>query len=150
MKLPIIAGAMVLAFVAEGAMAACSAPGTQVRDTGANTDLTDLLTGNTVCVGSSPVWTAQEEHRAGGDLYDYKLGASDPVDPTKKLGTWATTGNGNNSIVTYTYDTFGTAVSYSFKVYEANAAAGTYDFCGVAANDVEGATVKPGLGPCLP
>ncbi len=50
-----------------------------------------LLNGNTICTNDS-----QEQHRNGvevagvlkGDLWDFKKGAGDPVDPTSQVGTW--------------------------------------------------------------
>jgi hypothetical protein len=105
---------VLLAGISGEAMAACASPATQV--TGAA--LTNLISGNTVCaVQGSDKW--QEQHRAGAQLWDYKKGPSDPVDPTKQVGTWSIAGD----TVTYAYTG---GPSYTYSVYDDG---GTYSFC---------------------
>lgn len=66
------------------------------------TELQNLLTGRTVCAQlGNDRW--QERHVSGGALRDYKLGPNHPIDPTKQVGTWSTTGSGANTVVTYSY-----------------------------------------------
>ncbi len=61
---------------------------------------------------NSDTW--QEEHQSGGDLWERARGASDPIDHSRKVGTWS----GNGSTVTYNY-TGGS--SFTFSVYADNA-----------------------------
>ena len=62
-----------------------------MADCNSNTKVTGnaldtLVIGNTVCaVKGGERW--QEQHRGGGQLWDYKMGSSDPVDPTAQVGT---------------------------------------------------------------
>ena len=139
MKLPIIAGAMVLAFVAEGAMAACSAPAaSQVK----NGDVTTLLSGNTVCASrAGDTW--QEEHHADSTLWDYKMGDGHAVDPRKQLGNWAVTGNGAGTSVVYTYTGGST---FTYEVWDNGG--GSYSFCGVDTLDFALAATVAGTKVC--
>lgn len=97
------------------------------------------LTGNTVCVGTSSNWEAQELHVSGGDLTDYKRGPSHPTDPTKTIGSWRT-----NSGNTLTHD-YGGGTSYTYQV-KSNGGA-SYSFCSATGAEII-ATVKTGSGPC--
>lgn len=105
------------------------------------TTLSTLLSGNTVCVGSSGNWEAQEFHAANGDLIDWKRGASHPVDPTKKVGTWSITGTGSAMRVNYTYG----SQTYSNAVW--NHGDGTYSFCNNQGTETIG-RMKTGQGAC--
>ncbi len=72
------------------------------------------LSGNTICV-LSPEFS-QEEHRSGGELWDYKKGPADTVDPTSQIGHWTTGTNSNGKgIVTYIYTGGGTS-TYTLEV----------------------------------
>lgn len=106
-------------------VAACSDP----QVTGG--DLTTLIAGKTVCAArGAEKW--QEQHRggpSGGALWDYKKGASDPVDPTKQVGNWSI---GADS-VTYSYG----GPSYTYSVH--GPAGGPYSFCTGGAEVVGGA-----------
>jgi prepilin-type processing-associated H-X9-DG protein len=100
------------------------------------------LSGQTVCVGSAGNWQNQEYHAPGGDLIDWKKGASDPVDPTKSIGSWAVSGSGSNEEVTYTYNT---GESYSYRVHDNGS--GNYSFCD-GTNEIVQATIKAGQSAC--
>lgn len=94
--------------------------------------LSELLTNNTICVGSAPIWDHQEWHQPGGDLWDWKQGdghlnPSATVDPTKRLGTWAITGSGTATQVQHNYTASGGPLVYSFTVWKNPD--GTYSFC---------------------
>lgn len=118
---------VVLLAVVSGKVMAVDCNGGQLKNTGNNPNvISNAITAKTVCatIGSQK-W--QEYHKPGGDLIDYKKGPTNPVDPSKKVGTWSTGGNGSNSLVTYNY---GTGGSYSYKVHLNG---GTYTFCGVGA-----------------
>lgn len=108
--------------------------------------VSSLLSGNTVCSpagcsGASCQWQEQHGGTGGGTLTDYKKGPSDPIDPTKPVGTWsvATTGNTNGK-VTYSY-TGGGNYPYDVKNNGTN-----YSFCGT--NGEFTFTVKSGLVGC--
>ena len=100
------------------------------------------LSGQTACVGSPGNWQNQEYHAPGGDLIDWKKGASDPVDPTTSIGDWSVSGSGADQIVTYTYDAGG---SYSYRVHDNGD--GTFSFCD-GTSEVVSATLKPGQSAC--
>lgn len=126
---------VLLAGIAGEAMAACTTPAIQVTGTA----LSSLVSGNTVCATQgADKW--QEQHRSGGELWDYKKGPSDPVDPTKKVGTWTI----GADTVTYAYTG---GPSYTYSVFDDG---GTYSFC-TAPNGsavVSGATFKTGSTNC--
>ena len=67
------------------AQVACPVGSTRVVNVG------PLVAGNTLCaVRGSDRW--QEQHRGtglSGALWDYKMGANHPVDPTEQVGTWS-------------------------------------------------------------
>lgn len=114
-------------------------------------DLSTLLAGNTVCVGSTGNWESQEQHwvtisgpPASGDLYDYKRGPGDPKDPTRKLGTW--TVNANDT-VTYDYTAFQPNQTYTFTVHGPSASGDSYSFCN-GGTEAAKATIKSGLVSC--
>ena len=100
--------------------------------------LTTLVSGHTVCATrGTDKW--QEQHRSGAQLWDYKKGASDPVDPSKQVGTWSI---GSNS-VTYSYTG---GPSYTYSIHEEGG--GTYSFCSSGSVVVSGATFKQGNSSC--
>lgn len=125
MKRLIITGIVLLAGISGQAAADCISN----RISGGNNLLT-LLSGNTVCGqrGSGATqeqW--QEEHLSGGQLWDFKRGTSDPVDPRKQVGTWSAS-NGANAAVTYSYT--GGAGPYTYQVYRVGAVGSNrYSFC---------------------
>lgn len=108
------------------AMADCT--GTLVSP---GTAVATLLSGKTVCGRPGPGYTGpatdrwQEEHHAGGALWDYKLGNGNPVDPREQVGTWSVSlsslpGSGR---VNYAYGTGG----FTYAIF--NHGDGTYSFC---------------------
>ncbi len=98
-----------------------------------------LVTNRYVCVGASPNAQWNELH-TGGKVIDYKLGPSDPVDPSDTVanptGTYVIGPGSPQSVgkITYTYPGGGT---YSYTVRanlgSTNPATGTYSFCGASA-----------------
>ncbi len=141
MKRYVLPGLMALVLVSMEASAQCT-PGTR------NNNLQNILPGNTVCATrASDKW--QEQHRGSGTsgaLWDFKKGPSDPIDPSRQVGTWSIGGPGNRQ-VTYTYTAFGSPVSHTFEVH--GPTGGPYNFCGVGgAQNVLGATVVPGVTSC--
>jgi len=113
-------------FFTQNAFAACDNP---------VSNATAELSNTTVCVGSSPNWEHQEEHYSNGDLWDYKKGPSDPIDPSEDLGSWEATG----SVVTYNYG----SAPYIFTLHKSGSS--TYEFCNGTAPIVSGATLT-GIG----
>lgn len=132
MKRLMMTSFVLLAGIPGGAMAACSDP----QITGAA--LTSLLSGNTVCATrGAEKW--QEQHRAGGALWDFKKGPSDPADPTAQVGGWSIA----NDTVTYSY-TGGASFTYSVH----GPAGGPYSFCTGGGEIVGGATILTGSTGC--
>jgi hypothetical protein len=133
MKRLMITSLVLLAGISGGATAACTA---NTRVTGGALDT--LIIGNTVCATrGAEKW--QEQHRAGGALWDYKKGATDKVDPTKQVGTWGIARNE----VTYSYTG---GPSYTYSVH--GPAGGPYSFCTGGAEIVSSATFNPGNSSC--
>ena len=132
MKRYILPALIAMAFVSFDASAQSPCSGnTRVND------LRTLLPGKTVCATrGTDRW--QEEHRGSGlsgELWDYKMGPTDKIDPSKKVGTWSIGGPANR-LVTYTYGT--TDVS-RFEVHQVG---GKYNFCGTGGANVLGATIQ--------
>lgn len=134
MKRSILTAMVLLAGIPTLAMANCTAA---TRVTGAA--LNTLVIGNTVCATrNGEKW--QEQHRAGGQLWDYKMGPGHPIDPSKQVGTWSIARN----FVTYCYTGH---KCYSYSVH--GSGADTYDFCFPNGTlQVPGATFKTGLQSC--
>lgn len=135
MKLLSIGTAAALLLASGGAMAAC--PGTPLTATA----ITNLLTGNTVCVGTAGNWEAQELHVSGGSLVDYKLGPGHAIDPSEPVGTWSV----DTAAATVTHN-YGPGAIYTYKI---SANGGTsYSFCSTAGASEVVANVKTGGGGC--
>ena len=117
--------------------------------------LANTLAGNTVCgTGAGPQNTGdhwQEFHDGQGNnspLIEWARG-TDPIDPTRQVGTWAAP-NGNSTTSTVTYNYTG-GDTYIFAVY--NNGNGTYSFCdGVGASgggtEQAIARLQSGQGAC--
>lgn len=137
MKQIIVWGVFVLAGLAGQAMADCSGPSlNQVQ-------LQNTLSGMTVCATrGDEQWQEQHQGSSGGALVDYKKGPSDPVDPSKEVGSWNISGTGTNAVVTYNYGSGGT---YSYAVHDNED--GTYSFCGDSTGEEIVATIVP-AAPC--
>ena len=132
MKLHLMIGAVALAMVAAEALAQCDA------DTRVN-NLGTVLPGNTVCAErGTDKW--QEQHVAGGALFDYKLGPNHLIDPIKKVGTWSI--GAEDDEVTYSYTN---GPSFTFTVHEKG---GLYNFCAGSAASITGASIVLGITSC--
>ena len=136
MKRILLTSIVALAGFTGAAVAQTSGCAQNTRVTGSA--LTTLVSGNTVCATrGADRW--QEQHRVGGQLWDFKKGPSDPVDPTSQVGTWAIASNN----VIYSY-TGGPSFTYSIH------GSGPYSFC-TAPNGtavVSGAIFRPGSSSC--
>lgn len=142
MKRLLVTSIVLLAGISGEAMAIDCTGGTQLKNTvGDPNVIANALSGKTVCatIGSQK-W--QEYHQAGGALIDYKKGPSDPVDPTKTVGSWSTSGTDASSRVTYNY---GSGGSYS---YEVHLSGGTYTLCGVSGAPTLDVTLPSGQVSC--
>jgi hypothetical protein len=134
----IVSGSLLLLTCISGQATAAPCDGPS-RVTGAA--LSTLISGNTVCATrGADRW--QEQHRTGGQLWDYKKGPTDPVDPTTQVGTWSISGNN----VTYSYMGEGPVPSYTYSVH----GSGTYSFCTRVNGSeiVSGAIFLPGSTSC--
>ncbi len=134
-KSTLITAAVLLACAGAAQAQDCScAPGS--KRTTANTQLVNLLTNRMVCANvGDEKW--QEHHNPNGQLWDYKLGPTDPRDPSSVVGSYSIA----NNLVTYTYG----GQPYTYAV----CAVGTssYTFCGQRA--IPGAKVGgSGLTAC--
>ena len=133
----IVTTAVLLACISGQAAAICTAPS---RVSGAN--LTKLIEGNTVCATrGSERW--QEQHRAGGQLWDYKRGPTDPIDPTKQVGTWSIS-MAMGGTVTYSYTG---GPNFTYSVHDEGGGA-SYSFCSGGTEIVTGATFLSGSTSC--
>jgi hypothetical protein len=83
----------------------------------------------------------QEQHRAGGQLWDFKLGVGNPMDPESQVGTYSFSGNGASSAVTHTYS----ATAFTWRVYLFSSP-NTYSFCTAAGVEHVRAFVIAGAG----
>lgn len=117
-----------------------SASVTEVDGSPTGGQLSSSLGLKTVCVGSVGNWQNQEYHAGtvGGSIIDWKLGASDPKDPTKTIGSWSLSGN----TVVYNYTGAG---SFTYTVWQQTN--GSLDFCSGTSTVVNG-TVKAGQSAC--
>lgn len=141
MKRLIITSIVLLAGISGEAMAV-DCTNNQVVDTA----ITTAVSSKTVCASIPGGDKWQEYHQtpagAANNLIDYKKGPSHAVDPTKPVGTWSTSENGSNSVVTYNY---GPGGSYSYKVYLNS---GQYTFCGVGSAPTLDVTLLSGQVSC--
>jgi hypothetical protein len=137
-KTPLVALCTLVAF--SGTAWAQCAPGTRLNQT----QLSSTFSGNTLCAQrGSDRW--QEQHRTGGELWDYKLGADHQMDPTKKVGTWEISGTGANAVLVHTYG----ATSFSWEVCGPVGVGTGYTLVSTgAAGTISGAEVKSGSTSC--
>jgi hypothetical protein len=97
-----------------------------------------LVNGQYACVGTSPNAQWNELHTGNGNsgtMIDWKLGPTDPVDPSTTVGAYQVTagpagGGQNPGLITYTYG----STAYGYYIV-ANLGAsvpnpGQYSFCG--------------------
>ncbi len=133
------AGALLLVF-ASGAWAACPT-GTALT----STQITALLSANTICAASgSDVW--QEQHRAGGQLWDYKRGPGHATDPTAQVGTWTINAGSRTSPAGTVTHNYGGASVYTYNVFGTGVVGSSHNFCNAVTSVV--GTVKPGQSSC--
>lgn len=130
MKPVFVMGSIFLALGASHAVMAQTCSGNKLSATAIQT----LVAGKYACYGPGAYpnvqWNELHTGTSSGTVTDYKKGPSDPVDPTKAVGTYAITGT-NSAIITYTYSDGGGA--YGYNVYAnlgtASPNPGNYSFC---------------------
>ena len=151
MKTLCITTIAMVAVVSGEVMAAANCRSNTRVDTNAQNGgpLTTLIAGNTVCAQrGSERW--QEQHRGGGQLWDYKLG-TDPKDPTSQVGTWQIIG-GTQISYSYPAGTPTYTITYSVHNEGTNVSPGPYSFCTSTGPSVtpivSGATFFPGNASC--
>ena len=153
MKLIPLALAVGLAAVATSALSQAVCTGTPLT----KLQIDAIVTSNTVCgrpgagypggAGSSDRW--QEEHKAGGQLWDYKLGPGHAVDRSKQVGTWSTVQPSPTDLSTISH-AYSATVVFTWLMYgPANNVPGqsTYSFCSSGAEHVR-AFVRLGAVSC--
>lgn len=108
------------------------------------TALSSTFPGNTLCAQrGGDKW--QEQHRTGAQLWDYKLGPTSTVDPTKQVGTWSIQGTGSNAVLRHTYG----ATSYDWAVCGPGGVGTGYTLISTgSAGTITGAEVKSGQVSC--
>ncbi len=127
---------LAVSFSGESIAACTGAPLTEVA-------LTGLIEGNTVCASIPGGDEWREQHRiTNNELWDYKKGPGDPVDPTEKVGTWSI-GGGRMPSVTYTYTGGG---NYTYLVYGSGLLGDPHSFCGSV--EIHNAYFKSGETSC--
>lgn len=102
--------------------------------------ITSLLVGSIACYPAVAPYTNQE-YLSGGIITDYKLGASDLIDPSKAIGGYGIAGG----TITYSY-TGGPA--YSYTVWgTSTSGSGSYDFC-TGGTPISIRVASGSSGPC--
>ena len=133
----IVAGLIALGAVSVSGQAMSACFGTALN----GGQMRSQIVGSTVCAArGSDRW--QEFHQSGGSLIDYKMGATDKVDPSKAVGTWSIQNvGGGTTAMRYNYGTGGT---YDYVIYPNGGT--SYSFC--RAGVELPATVLPGQVKC--
>ena len=140
--------AMALSVPALSAFAQCTGTGLNAGQ------LTVLLSGNTVCGRPASAYPGpstdrwQEQHRGGAQLWDYKRGPSDTVDPTERVGSWSIQPGTQGFPATVTHAYLGGS-SFAWAVYATGTGpAATYSFCTATRSEHVRAYVLPGIVGC--
>ncbi len=100
-----------------------------------------LLGSNTACYPAASPYTNQE-YITGGELWDFKKGPGDRVDPASNIGTATIDSSGQ---VIYNY-TGGSSYTYSVWGASTSGTPGFYDFCGTGG--ALAVRVAPGQAGC--
>ena len=134
MKSSILTSVILLAFTSSHAMAACPTTGLT------GTQLVSLVSGKYACATrGGDKW--DELHQGTGfgpsNVEDYKLGPTDPVDPTKVVGTYTISNGQSPDTISYNYGDPGGPYRYVvIKSPNPNPLDTTYFFCNVATSEV--------------
>jgi len=149
MHTKIIAAMLVIA-IPNLSYANCVASGNATHKILSQAQLTSLIVGSTACVAKSGGgWENQEQH-SGGTVTDYKKGPTDPIDPSKAIGTYTISADSNGGIINYSYTGGG---AYTYYLYGntafPNPPAGNYDFCTTPGSGASvTVAVKKSIGSC--
>lgn len=100
------------------------------------------VSGNTICANDhGELW--QEQHRGGGQLWDYKKGPADKSDPSSRVGSWSIDQTPGDAKVVYNYG----STSYAWQLFRDDG--GSYRLCGPNGGGRSILiTIQPGLGGC--
>lgn len=116
--------------------------------------LNTLLSGNTVCGRPAAAYPGasadrwQEQHRTGAQLWDYKRGPADAVDPTERVGSWSIQPGTQGFPATVTHAYLG-GNTYGWAVFaQGTGPSATYSFCTAARAEHVRAFVLPGSVGC--
>ena len=140
MKHAIVAGVFLIANVAGPVLGApCTASPGYSQLSGSQ--IQSLLVGNTACYPVIAPYTNQE-YLSGGYITDYKKGLSDPIDPSKKIGTYVID-NGQGGEIVYTY-TGNPNSTFTYTVW-GPVTGNEYDFC-VGSTPLAGGPVRIASG----
>ena len=116
---------LILASAIGDALADC----TNNRVTGSA--ISTLLNNKLVCGRPAAGYTGsaddrwQEEHISGGNLFDFKKGPGDAIDPRVQVGTWNRSGNS----VVYLYNRYTPNVTVTYGGIFRIGTTNTYSFC---------------------
>lgn len=131
------------------AVAGQASAGCEVENRVTGSEFSTLLgQGALICgrraTGSPATDRWQEEHRSGNELWDYKKGSSDSIDPTKKVGRWEL------GVDTVTHDYGSPALTWVWSVHRIVGSPGVYSFCTAdrAGVEIVRAYITTGSGPC--
>lgn len=150
MKPIVWAGFVALAGLSGIANAACTDPIVPAAGDRGVVTLSSLFSNKLVCgkpgaanVGAAASDRWQERHASagaaipGGSLVDYKKGPSDPVDPSKTVGSWSIDTATNQIVHSYTGGS-----TFKWTVHKAG---DRYSFCNASGEQVV-ALIPPGMG----
>lgn len=100
------------------------------------------VSGNTICAhDGGEIW--QEQHRAGGQLWDYKKGPADRSDPSSQVGSWSIEETPGDAKLVHTYG----STSYIWQLFKD--AGDNYRLCGQNGSSRSVLiTIRPGLSGC--
>lgn len=143
--------ALLLAFAASPLLSGGAAHAAGNNLTAAQIQAT--LGGNYACgTAGSETWDETIPNAPSGTVTDYKQGSTDPIDPTKAVGTFTINNNGGtinglgNNVDTITYNYGGPTLTYI--VQGTGTGPGSYTFVGKGAAPTLAITVS--ATPCQP
>jgi hypothetical protein len=139
LRFPVVGCMLALGLAGQSlAQLACPTGSTRV------TQVQQLVGGNTLCaMRNTDRWQEFHQGNSSGPLIDFKLGPTNPVDPTETVGAWSAQ-NGANSSLTHTY-TGGS--SFTWLVCQVTPTTYTLVSFG-SAGTITGATIRAGQGAC--
>ena len=139
MKAIVTTGVILLAFAVGNAFAAAPAC---VGNALTGAELVTLLSQRYVCASrGNDSWKEKHLGTTSGNVEDYKLGPTDPVDPTKIVGTFAITSGASPDTITYNYGDPGGPYRYVVTRIGGQASA-QFNFCNFSTGVIIQGTVQ--------